>query len=233
MNDLRQSDKRVTPINFRLRGYQIWNPDLGENAALPALLRRRITPAGRHALNAAWGLPDLASARLVLSSRHGEFSRTLSLLESVATGCDVSPSDFTLSVHHALIGLLSIAVRNRRGHSGVAAGNESFCFGFLEALICLKENPTEPVVLIHFDEPLPGPFASFNCDGEKPVALALLLQAEGEGDLMQMTFSPAPSNKELSSSHAQDFLDFLLGNSKEVISKNENRQWLWKRHADR
>ena len=144
----------MKPLNFHIRGWKSWDAtrQTGKDEGIPALLRRRVTPIGQHALSAAWELPETKDARLILSSRHGEFSRTLSLLESVANKDEVSPADFTLSVHHALIGLLSIVQENRKGHIAVAAGSESFCFGLMEAVACLHENPSEQVVLIYFDD---------------------------------------------------------------------------------
>ena len=88
---------------------------------VPLLLRRRVSAIGQQALRAAWGLPAAAEARLIFASRHGEFSRTLSILDALANDQPVSPADFTLSVHHALAGLLSIAQRNRLGHTAIAA----------------------------------------------------------------------------------------------------------------
>src|ERR1700681_2963906 len=89
----------MNPIRFRLRAWESWTPDHNpqKTEALPALLRRRVTSLGRQALGSAWGLPETARARLILSSRHGEFSRTLSLLEAVTSRNDLSPADFTLS----------------------------------------------------------------------------------------------------------------------------------------
>src|SRR5580658_10067559 len=77
--------------------------------AVPVLLRRRITPIGQAVLRAAWSLPGLERARFVFASRHGEFNRTLTMLEAMADDEGPSPADFSLSVHNALPGLLSIS----------------------------------------------------------------------------------------------------------------------------
>ncbi len=140
----------MASLHFRLRAWAAWLPGQIEPAAaesLPLLLRRRIGGLGQQALRAAWSLPDSAAARLIFASRHGEFGRTLSILDALAKGEEISPADFTLSVHHALAGLLSIARGNRHGHTTIAAGRESFGFGLLEALSCLVEKPAEPVGL--------------------------------------------------------------------------------------
>ena len=126
---------------------------------LTMMLRRRATSVGRSALGAAMGLPRVGEARYILSSRHGELNRTVSILKCLADAEPVSPADFSMSVHNGLAGLLSIATKNTNGHSAVSAGPESFCYGLLEAAACLAEKPDEPVILIHYDE---RPDASFH-----------------------------------------------------------------------
>jgi hypothetical protein len=223
----------MKPTGFYLRGWGYWTPDCATERtdATPALLRRRVSSLGRQALSKAWELPEAANARLILSSRHGEFTRTLSLLEAATNRSDLSPADFTLSVHNALIGLLSIAHGNHRGHTAIAAGQESFCFGLLEALACLKENPHEPIVLIHFDEPLPGSFAEFNEIEEQPIALALALAATGKNEFIQINMEQSQSKDTPSASHAHDFLNFLAGSLAEGLSIGPDRQWRWTRHV--
>ncbi len=218
---------------FYISDWKAWNlasPDAAPPAT-PPLLRRRITPVGQKALGMAWQFPQAAASRLILSSRHGEFSRTLSLLDSVVQEQETSPADFTLSVHHALIGLLSIAQNNQRGHTAVASGAESFCFGLIEALGCLHENPQEPVLLIHFDDVLPGAYATFNETTDQPIALVLLLGAEKTGDEFRVETKAAASQNPQTTNHAQDFINFLQSDAKETISINANRQWHWTRHA--
>ena len=91
-------------------------------ATLPPLLRRRVTALGKMAFKAAFDLSALEPARFIFCSRHGEFQRTLSILTTLATGEAVSPAEFSLSVHNALAGLLSIAQHNTGGHTAIAAG---------------------------------------------------------------------------------------------------------------
>jgi len=223
----------MKPAGFCLRNWGYWKPDCTTEKAetTPAILRRRVTALGRQALSQAWGLPETANARLIFSSRHGEFSRTLSLLDAVTNKSDLSPADFTLSVHNALIGLLSIAHGNPKGHTAIAAGQESFCFALLEAVASLKENPDEPVVLIHCDEPLPGSFAEFNEPEDQPIALALALATTGQGELIQIHVEATQHKDKPSASHAHDFLDFLTSQSPEGLSVSADRQWRWMRHV--
>lgn len=149
-----------------------------DRPALPSLLRRRVSAIGRKALEAAWTiLPADHEPRLILASRHGEYARTFGLLTALAESGEVSPAEFSLAVHHALAGLLSIATGNRQGHSAVAAGPDSFGYGLLEATGFVAEQAA-PALLLYFDEPLPSLYAALDDDDDDvpaPVALAVLL----------------------------------------------------------
>lgn len=203
-----------------------------ERQPLPLLLRRRVSPLGQGALRAAWTLPDSRTSRIILSSRHGEFGRTLSILDGLVTTGDVSPADFTLSVHHALVGLLSIAAANHQGHTAIAAGSESFGLGFIEALACLDECPAEPVTLLYYDEELPSPFSDFDePTHHAPLAVALTLAMDGPGAMLGFTTLSRPSGAAEGSTQALDFLRFLLTEKEELSWSGERFRWQWRRHA--
>jgi hypothetical protein len=141
----------------------------------------------------------------------------------------VSPSDFTLSVHHALAGLLAIARRNRAGHTAVAAGPESFCCGFLEAVACLAETPAQPVLLVHYDEALPPPFS-----GAAPawpaVALVVALAAGGPGEAMAFAARPATVSAGEPGDPAVRFRDFLANPAANSLAiAGERMNWNWRR----
>ncbi len=184
-------------------------------------LRRRIGGTGCKAQDAAWTIlpPDGAPPRLILSSRHGEYGRTFTLLDSLAAEGEVSPADFSLSVHHALIGLLSIATRNTAGHSAIAAGPDTFGFALLEAIACLRAE-NAPVLVMHFDDPPPV----YDMPPEPALALALLLTSDGP---YAMEISPG--------GHGHDslplaFAEMLDGNAPEARADGARMTWRW-RHA--
>jgi hypothetical protein len=218
-------------FSFHLRGWAARVPGMPPfGAEPPMLLRRRVSPLGREALRTAWALPEAQNSRVIVSSRHGEFGRTLSLLETMAAGVEVSPADFTLSVHHALAGLLSIACTNRQGHTAIAAGPESFCFGLLEAVATLAGKPADPVVLLHYDEALPEPFARFDDTPAPFEVLALVLAAEGEG--FSLAITPADGEKAAATSAAAEFIAFLRdGDAAEGVFRGERCKWHWRRQT--
>jgi hypothetical protein len=202
------------------------------DAATPALLRRRVTPLGQLALKAAWSLPECAASRIVVSSRHGEYRRTLSILEALADEAEISPADFTLSVHNALAGLLSIALGNQLGHVAMAAGPDSFCFGLMEALACVADRPWEPVILLHYDEKLPGAYETFADADDGSEVLALVLAADGPGEAFGFAAAPLSESHPLPGSPVRDFLHFLLEASQdELVLRGKSLKFRWWRHA--
>jgi hypothetical protein len=172
-------------VRLRVASWAAWNDGddgvrlggaVSARPALPMSLRRRVSAVGRRALEAAWAvIPDGEAPRLVLASRHGEYSRTFDLLTHLERDGEVSPADFSLAVHHALAGLLSIATGNREGHTAVAAGRDSFGYGLLEAATFVAERGV-PAIVMYFDEPLPEDYAPVvEGDVDHAMAAAILL----------------------------------------------------------
>lgn len=203
-------------------------------AALPMMLRRRLTGTGQRVVHSALHcLPGESSPRFVLATRDGELPRTVNILTAIAENTLPSPTDFSLSVHHSLVGLLSIHTANRSGHTAVSAGEDTFGFGLLEAIACVAENPDEPVLLLFADEPLPAEYAAFrDSDGESGMlALALLLGAPAPGE-PALDFSAAGKAKPGRGSSAHlDFMRFLLSGMAEAISEGMAMTWRWRRAA--
>ena len=225
----------MTGVEFQIDAWAAWLPRLSlslpETSDAPALLRRRVSPIGQKALAAAWGLPNLAESRFVLASRHGEFGRTLSILDSIAADEIMSPADFSLSVHHALAGLLAMATHDGRGHVALGAGAESFGYGLLEAAACLADDPSEPVVLLAFDEPPPAPFDRFNDAGEETVAAAFALSRGSSGNRISLRFSPTGSDEPSDASQIETFLRFLEGDEARARHVGARLSWDWSRHG--
>jgi hypothetical protein len=201
--------------------------------SLPSMLRRRITAIGQLAFQACCAISIPTTARFIFCSRHGEFKRTLGILNSLVLNETVSPSEFSLSVHNALAGLLSIFCHNTLGHTTISAGADSFGCALLEAAACLITRPGEPALLVYFDL-LPEPYAEIGGSVETGVALALLLQApRGDADDLILDFAPAHaaiSTTLSASGQALDFLRFLQTGEREGKSVGERMEWRW-RHA--
>lgn len=205
--------------------------------ALPMMLRRRIDSFSQKVLGAALACGDLRDGRYVFASRHGEFSRTLRILADLADRQQPSPADFSMSVHNALAGLLSIHTGNKAGHITVSSGTDAFGIGLLEAVTSLTEQPDQPVVLVCYDAPLPGEYNRFEPVDGPPLPMILVLKL-GTGNTTDNTvrFSVAPSSGQVphhasSDGLAQDFLGFFLSDRDTGFSVGERLTWRWHRAA--
>ncbi len=212
-------------ISFSIRAWAAWDSD-GDNICLswsdtelpkvPTELRRRITAVGRRCLECGWFIVSRfqEQPKIVLSSRHGEFTRTFDLLRSIDESEDVSPADFSLSVHHALAGLLSIVTKNQGGHLAVAAGKDSLGFGFVEAAASLAESKT-PVLLLYFDEVLPVFFNELIEQPTRPQAFAILLgrSTDPEPEKLEVVFSAINELPEASNDFSWNMLSGDLSGS--------------------
>jgi hypothetical protein len=198
---------------------------------LPTSLRRRVTPLGRKALQAAWAvLQDDETPRFVLASRHGEYDRTIGLLNELAQGDDVSPAEFSLAVHHALTGLLSIAAGNRQGHTAIAAGAESFGYGLLEAAAFVAEQGI-PAILFYFDQPLPDFYAAVTKgDCSTPMAMALRLTPPQWPQARPLEMSLEKRTECGVDCLPQTFMK-VLENGGEGLAQGNRHAWRWRRAA--
>lgn len=232
MNRFPALDSPASRIDIPVLAWAVWagdDPTLSSGGALsaarplPMSLRRRVTPIGRLALEAAWTLCaglEGEPPRIVLSSRHGEYARTRGLLHSLAEGEGVSPAEFSLAVHHGLAGLLSIATGNRAGHNAVAAGGDTLGAALTEAAACLMTGDRR-VVLMHFDEALPPDYSAVGGGAEPAMAFALLLGAGGVPFHLDAEAASPP----VAPPDPDHLIRLLRGESAAVGLGGERRRW--------
>lgn len=202
--------------------------------ALPMMLRRRLSPFGQQLVKVIAACADgLPPTRYVLSTRHGELSRALTILSAIESEALPSPTDFSMSIHHALVGLLSIHAGNRLGHTALSAGHDSFANGLLEAAACVAERPEEPVIVAHADAPLPESYQAFrgSHDATLPLIVALAL-GRPTGTPMQDVSVEIKTHKQQavpSASMPTDFLRFFLSNAHSAYAIGQRVDWMWRR----
>ncbi len=201
---------------------------------LPALLRRRCSPLARIMLATAYEAcpPDeRARVRTVFASRHGNINESIPMLDRLAEEQPISPTKFSHTVHNAQAGLFSIAAENRRASSSVAAQENTFACGYLEALAHLQRDPGSSVLLVMADVPLAPTFAKLV---EEPVAaygLALLLATEGDGTAICFdTAPPETGGRVCEWPEAAEFLRWLLSGDAHLCLGAGSHRWLWLRH---
>ena len=208
-------------------------------AALPMLLRRRLSHFGQKVVGSALALPAAQHARYVFASRYGEFTTTVRILEDLHNRTLPSPTDFSLSVHHALAGLLSIQTGNKAGHTTVSAGRDTFAYGLLEAAAFCAEQPGQSALLVAYDEALPDIYSEFRAADEAGLPLVVALeitagQPESAHYRLEMHPGAASTGSDTASAipAGESFLNFFLSDSAETSLYGDTLNWTVRRVAN-
>lgn len=131
-------------------------------ALLPPNERRRASATvrmGFRVAEAACNESSVPAAALatVFASADGDLAIAQRICQALTqTPPLVSPTDFHNSVHNAAAGYWSIAAQAQGPSTAIAAHDDSFLVGLLEALgmVCIEQQPT---LLVTYDLPAPAP----------------------------------------------------------------------------
>lgn len=161
---------------------------------------------------------------MVYASRHGETARTFAILNDLADGEPLSPTQFSLSVHNAIIGLWSIQQQDTSEMTALAAEGDGLEHAVLEASMLLGEGAPAVLVVIAEDQ-TPSVYAPWVNDVSFPYAVALLLkpghawQLRLEAADVGATPPPRP--------HAIELICALLNGQSTLQHQWKRRQWNW------
>jgi hypothetical protein len=246
------------PLRVRVREWSAWAPGfetrdewneffLGkrgfggdstpELAGIAPMLRRRMSRLTRMALSTALECCSRAEiplddARVVLASRHGEIGVSVELLEQLAAGEPVSPTQFSGSVHHIALGYLSIVASSRQPMRAIGAGEASFMYGFLDAAGWSEDEEGAPVILITVDDRVPEPFSGMVGKNNFPYATALLLEkAEGGvGTPVSLSWNVSSRTDMFPDGiPALGFLKWFLSGEKTLEQISGRKKWRWEK----
>jgi len=220
-------------LTFNILDWKAWTPAQDDAqpdvSAIPAMLRRRLSPIARAAMSVIMPLAQTYGAMpLVYVSRHGDLNRTLGLLEELARAEPLSPAAFSLSVHNATAGLFSIQQGLTQNIIALSAGAEDLVPALLEAIgLC---NPHTPRVLCVFsDEPPPPVYAHQVAQPAQPYAVALVVES-GRG--WQLEHSTSASTGDLPAEpQALQLLALLQQQSTQLRLPSNTSQWQLRRYC--
>ena len=136
----------------------------------------------------------------------------------------LSPAAFSLSVHNAVSGQLSIALGNRAPASSVALAGDGLGAALLEAH-CLA-SPPQPVLVVLYEAPLPHQYHRYYKSDPFPWALALLLGERGQ----RYTLTSAPGSRP-QLAQGPRLARFLARGEADLTLAGERSDWHWSHHA--
>ena len=194
---------------------------------LPMMMARRLSQGSRLAVQV--GLSLLARHPVdyaIFVSRHGELARSVTLLQALADGQALSPTDFSMSVHNTAAGLSSIQGKAAIPMTSLAAGEGGLMAGFTEAVAALHAGASR-VLLVAFEGPVPEFHRPWLPDEAPPHALGLVLQAgddwrcEGARSVVESAVRPLPQSLA--------FWRALLRHESTLTLCNGRQEWTWRR----
>ena len=236
-------------INFNIAAWRAWAPGL-DNVAdwqawsqqphavaasdaspdvsfLPAMQRRRLSRLARMAFSVGWPLAQGHEALpLVFVSRHGETPRTFDILSELAADQPLSPTQFSLSVHNAVIGLWSIMRGETSEMTALAAAGDGLEHGLIEACALLNEGAPAVLLVITEEQPPPA-YAHWIDDVPFPYAIGLLLTPGGQWQVSLATGTSDAAKAPWP--HALNLLRQLLDEQTSFQNAWKNRVWHWQR----
>ena len=148
-----------------------------EDNSIPALLKRRLSLMGRNVFTAIkCCVESINDEHLiwVVSSRFGDTEKMISLFNCLHKKEQGSPTDFSMSVHNALIGISSIKQKNTQMHTAISAGDMSFSCGFVEAY-SLAKTKAQKIGYIYYDFPLPDVYDDIIKNDSQKTVVAFII----------------------------------------------------------
>lgn len=211
------------------------NPlEQGEKRSM--MMERRLTALGRMAfemLNKSSGYLSQKDIPWVVSCRHGDASRMVNLLSSLSKKELISPTDFSMSVHNAIIGAYSIVTKNNKMHTALSAGEQSFEAGLIEAF-ALQQEKNETIGYIYYDMNLPSPYEE-KVDNHFPETCLSFLLGGKEIDNkfgLQLSYVANPKQRiEKNINGALSFIGFLKNDEKRYTISIPGGHFLWERYC--
>lgn len=205
----------------------IWSQGKGmespehEDITIPMTLRRRLTPLGKLAMGELFRVDaQLSEANQetpwVMACRHGDTSRMLNLLTSLAQKEQLSPMDFSLSVHNAIGGMFSIAMGNKQSSTSLSGGKNTFEMGLVEAY-ALAQARQMTIGYLYYDMPLPVFYGDHPNEEELGRCVSIILSPDDDfwelgKNQIRLTFTShkeEASSKSITSANIMALIDFL------------------------
>lgn len=203
-----------------------WLSPLPPTPRIPMMMSRRMSIPSRLSVEVGMTLLEQQPDAAVFISRHGELERTYKIIERLCQQQDVSPTDFSMSVHNAAAGLLTIGGKAPLPITSLAAGEDGFQQGMLEAQAILGAG-AEKVLLVDFDGAVPSAYHA-NIVHTVPAYAVGLLISRGSA-LRCSTVEKAPYGAQAQQELPQslDFLHHYLTKEPSFIIKGVVSDWQW------
>lgn len=163
----------------------------------------------------------------VFLSEHGELERSHKIIEALNANNNISPTDFSMSVHNVAAGLSTILSKQTIEISSISAGPDGLAHTLYE-IIAFLESGVKNVILVAFDGGTPEFYYNYGVGHEPTYAVGFLFE---KGNDWQITIEAKDSEKQISGQKMPLPIQLMQGifSDQKSFSLKGNRQFLhWK-----
>lgn len=192
---------------------------------IPPLLRRRFSILGKYAAASTLNvLDDGESLPSIFASRHGDTGLTLSLLEEIGQTQPISPTGFSLAVHNAVAGIISIARNDKSPITAISSMQGLLLQTLFEAVAQLESHPR--VLCVIYDIPLPDLYRPYELSPPFPFALAFIVRRSESSDA-NLILRPTPEADSPLSTYDEifQFIKLLVDKQGSLVIKANQMSW--------
>lgn len=197
---------------------------------IPMMTARRLSDGCKLAVDSAMELVAKNSIDAVIfSSASGELEHNYKVLNSTVLKTDVSPTDFSMSVHNAAVGNFTILSKSKIPSSSVSAGIDSFVMALTDAYTMIKTG-AKKVLVCDYDVTIPE-FFKIYLDKSYPTyphALALVIS---EGDEYKVKSEDKTQNSIYSEFASVRFMHEYAKNSEEFLITGRKNNYRFIKHS--
>jgi hypothetical protein len=189
---------------------------------VPAMLRRRFKLLGKVASMAVLDVQNEGECiPSIFASRHGDTELTLSLLQDIAKQEPLSPTGFSLAVHNAIGGLLSIVRQDTSPMTAIASMDGLVVNALFELQAQLQQY--KRVLCVIYDVPLPSLYQPYAPSLPFPLAIAFIVNRANTGLKLTMHLDVASTDVDQVDADMLTFVRLLCG-SNDAIALTANKQ---------
>ena len=197
------------------------DPDV---SSIPPLLRRRLNLLGRACANEILQhLKKDENIPVVYCSQHGDIERTFGILSKAAKGEPTSPMNFSLSVHNAILGVLSIHLGLTSSISSISSGQNSLVPVLLEAIGILMSG-SEKVLCVICDVTLPQIYLDDQNLPSNSYAISFIV-TKSKGTSLKLIQSGDEVNMKKNEELPTSLIKFLSSDVKEIYLNHNGLKW--------
>ena len=120
--------------------YYIKSVEEFNSEKIPPLIRRKLSPIDKLAIEVISQVYNNDVEEIVFSSKQGEITRLEKIIEQYNELNEVSPAQFSGSVHNFAVGFFTLFQKINIPYYAISSGENSLSAGFIKSIISQKNN---------------------------------------------------------------------------------------------